>query len=286
MISQSRNSTAILYSLVSASLFSCTHVVIKFVSQDLHAYHIAFWNDVFAMITVLLLSKWLGGINSTLRSPNKKYHLLRAMGLTIGYLVLIISLTKMPIANAYSLFFTAPILGIVLALVFLKEKAQMYHVVSLLLGFAGILVILRPGFVALNTDMLYPLFAAMMFALSMVFGRKIPESETKLSFAFYPIVMTLVITGALTIPDFTVPSTENLMLLSLSGFMAGFAVLLAGLAYSYAKAAVVAPFEYVQMVWGVVFGFLFFQDIIGGLIALGSLMIICSGLNLIYHEKK
>lgn len=285
MILQSKNTTAILCSLVSASLFSFTHVVIKFVSQDMHAYHIAFWNDVSALITVLLLSRWLGGIKNTLHSSNKKYHLLRALGLTMGYLVLIISLTKMPIADAYSLFFTAPILGIILALIFLKEKAKMYHIISLLMGFLGILIILRPGFAALDTDMFYPLFAAMMFALSMVFGRKIPESETKLSFAFYPIIVTLIVTGILTASNFAMPSFNNLALLSLSGFMAGFAVLLAGLAYSYAKAAVVAPFEYIQMVWGVLFGFLFFQDILSGVVALGSIMIICSGLNLIYHEK-
>lgn len=285
MLSDNQKLVAILCSLLSASLFSCTHVIVKLIGDGMHAYHIAFWNDVFALITILIFASWLGGAKRALQSQNKPFHLLRAFCLTMGYLVLIISLTKMSMANAYSLFFTAPVLGIVWAIIFLKEKVKLYHIISLLLGFGGVLVILRPGFIELNTDMLYPLFSALMFSGAMVFGRKIPPSETKISFALYPILMTLIVTGILTVADFEIPQTSHLLLLTFSGFMAGFAVLLAGLAYAKAAAAIVAPFEYVQMVWGVLFGWFFFKDVLELFPALGSALIIISGLFLIYHEK-
>lgn len=285
MISDNPKLIAIFCSLASASLFSFTHVIIKTIGDDLHAYHIAFWNDIFALITILLFSRRLGGLKTALQSGHKKFHLLRALSLTLGYLVLIVSLTKMPIADAYSLFFTAPILGIILAAIFLKEGIKTHHVISLIFGFGGVLVILRPGFIEVDTDMFYPLSAALMFSLGMVFGRKLPPTETKLSFGLYPILVTLLVTGMLVANDFVIPDTQILLLLTASGFMAGFAVLLAGLAYAKASAAIVAPFEYIQMVWGVLFGFLIFHDVLGLIPAIGSGLIIISGLYLIYHEK-
>lgn len=285
MITDNTKLIAIFCSLASATLFSFTHVIIKYIGDSYHAYHIAFWNDIFALITILIFSRRLGGLKTALQSTQKKFHLLRAISLTLGYLILIVSLTKMPIANAYSLFFTAPILGIILAAIFLKEGIKGHHVISLIFGFSGVLVILRPGFIELNTDMFYPLSAALMFSLGMVFGRKLPPTETKLSFGLYPILVTLLVTGLLVANDFVIPDLKTMLLLTASGFMAGFAVLLAGLAYAKATAAIVAPFEYIQMVWGVLFGFLIFSDVLGLVPAIGSALIIISGLYLIYHEK-
>lgn len=285
-LSPNQKLVAILCSLGSASLFSCTHVIVKYVSTDLHAYHIAFWNDVFALIAILFFSRQLGGVKKTLQSQNKLLHSLRAICLTMGYLLLIVSLTKMPIADAYSLFFTAPILGIIGAAYFLKEHVRRYHIIALFMGFAGVLFILRPGFISLDTALFYPLAAASFFAASMVFGRQIPDTETKFSFGLYPVLMTLIVTGVLVTADFKIPNIESLFLLATSGFMAGFAVLLAGLAYAKASAAIVAPFEYIQMVWGVMFGYFIFHDVLTLPLSIGAGLIILSGLYLVHHAQK
>lgn len=285
-LTKNQKLVAILCSLGSASLFSCTHVIVKYVSIDLNAYHIAFWNDVFALLAILLFSRQLGGLQKTLKSQNKLLHSLRAICLTMGYLLLIISLTKMAIPTAYSLFFTAPILGIIAAAFFLKENVRSFHIIALMVGFIGVLFILRPGFIAIDLTIFYPLAAAMFFAASMVFGRQIPDTETKFSFGLYPVLMTLLVTGLLIATDFKIPTMEGLILLATSGFMAGFAVLLAGLAYAKASAAIVAPFEYVQMVWGVLFGYFIFNDVLGLYPSIGATLIILSGLYLVHHAKR
>lgn len=276
---------AILLIFISTSLFAFADVIVKTLSDDLNAYQIGFWIDAFALIIFLTLSKKLGGFKNTLQSKYIRYHLLRSTCLSIGYVALLFSLIKMSLAETHSLFFTCPIFGVIFSAIILKERIKYYHVIAIIMGFIGVLIILRPGLIALNTDLFYPLFAALMFGMGMVFNRKIPDTETKLSFVLYPIFTTLCVTGLLAFPDFGFGNAP-LPTLALTGLMTGTAVLLVGLAYAKAPTAVVAPIEYVRIVWGIVLGYFVFGDILGTIPAIGAGVIITSGLYLIYCERK
>lgn len=286
LLSLNQPTKAILYALGGHSLFSFTHVAIKYLGYSLNAYAIAFWNDVFALITVLCFSKALGGLHNTIRSRHKPAHLLRGFFLTLGFIMIVIAFTHIPIANVNSMTFAAPLLGTLISIVVLGEKAKRYHWLAMMAGFGGVLIILRPGLENTNIYNLLALAGALSFALSMIFGRKLPETETKLSLAFYPIIVTLTVTGLLLLTDFQVPDMREMAILCASGFLSGFAVLCVGRSFTLAPVATVAPFEYVQIIWAMSFGFLVFGDRLDPYTAIGAVLIIAGGIYLMLHENR
>ena len=163
---------AIFCVILGTSLFATADVFVKFLGEGMTIFQIAFWVDIFALIAVLLFSRPLGGLKKTLNSSNKKLHLLRSAFITLGYFALLVSLINAPLAETYSLLFTAPILGIIWSFIFLKEKIKTYHAIALTLGFLGVLFVLNPGFSEFNPYLLFSFVTAVMFSFAMVVGRK------------------------------------------------------------------------------------------------------------------
>ena len=126
---------AILYALAGHSMFSFTHVAMKYVSTDLNAYAIAFWNDVFAFIAIILFARQLGGWKATLNSNYKAIHIIRSIFLTAGFIFIVMALAAMPIANVNSMTFTAPLIGTLISIIVLKERAKSFHWLALFGGF-------------------------------------------------------------------------------------------------------------------------------------------------------
>lgn len=272
---------------VGVSLFAFGDVVHKFLSADLTPFSIAFWNDIFALFAVLLFAKPLGGVAAALASPRKPFHFARSLCLTIGWLLILAGIARMPLADTYSLMFSWPIFATILAALLLGEKVLRHHWISIVGGFCGVMLILRPGTGIFDTDMIFPLAAAGFFAAASIFSRLLPPSETKLSFALYPILVTLAVSGGgMLATSVQLPNILSLTLLAVSGTLSGFAVIMVGMAFSRGNTAVVAPFEYLKMLWAVVFGYLVFGDVPDPLMMAGAALIIASGMYLMVMERR
>ncbi|USO03840.1 MAG: DMT family transporter [Rhodospirillales bacterium] len=280
------NSKGILCAFLGYSLFAVSNALMKGTASDVSVYNIVFWNDVFALLAVFALHRQLGGFRKTLQTRYLKFHLLRSVLLTLQFICLIFALAAMPMANSYSLFFCAPLITTFLAIPFLKEKAHLFHWISLLGGITGILIILNPEARQFNMGVLYALASALLVSLGNLANRKIGQDETKFSFAFYPILSTLIISGGLSLAEFKVPEARHMFMLALAGIGSGTGVLLVGMAFTLTSTAAASSFLYIQMVWAVVLGYLMFGDVLTLRIAAGSAFIIVSGLYLVWHEKK
>jgi S-adenosylmethionine uptake transporter len=155
-----------------------------------------------------------------------------------------------------------------------------------LVGFCGVLVILRPGFAALDIGHLAALGAAICFALSAIILRRLGDSEPSGTLLVSSMAGLLLATGPALPFIFVPPSATDLGLLVLGGVLAGLAHIGTVKSYRMAAPAIVAPFQYSQMLWAVLYGYVVFADLPHWWTLAGSLVIVASGLYILWRETR
>lgn len=279
---------AILCAVAAFSLFSIGDATFKHLTATLSVPAVCAWAAIFASLYLFLLSFTQGGPRRQLRTNHLGIHLLRGGIVFVHATLAIVAFSALPMATVYSMLFLAPFLIALLAIRFLGERATRAHWAAIAAGFAGILIVLRPGFVPFSLPAGAGLAAAVLFAISSMIVRKIRAgNDSALCFAFYVQVMiaggsfALMILRGLETPNLT----ETLFLALAGATSAGGNILLAR-AYLLAPSATVAPFHYVQMLWAVALGALLFGDVPDLWVGLGAMVIIGAGLLLIRVEAR
>jgi drug/metabolite transporter (DMT)-like permease len=143
---------------------------------------------------------------------------------------------------------------------------------------------LRPGASPVGPGALAALGAACASACAILLVRKLSVTETTTSIAFYSNVVAVLLMAALFSPTFIVPSLPHLAMMATSGLIGGSALLILIAAYRRTPAALVAPFQYTQMIWAIVLGLLFWGDLPETAMLLGASIVAASGLFILYRE--
>ncbi len=269
--------------LLAFALFSSMDAMIKWLSADYPVHEMLFFNAAFGLLPVALMTWRAGGLGQ-LRTRRLGLHLLRAGCGMIGGFCAFTAYSLMPLAAAYAFIFTTPLLITLLSVPLLGETVRWRRWSAVLVGFAGVLIMLQPGNGSFELAAGAALAAATASALSIILVRKLSASETTASIAFYTNAAVAVVMGCLLPIGFVPPSLADLALMALAGLTGGAALMLLIAGYRRAQAAVVAPFQYSQMLWGVVLGWLLWGDLPSSAIALGATFVVASGLYILYRE--
>lgn len=248
---------------------------------------IAFFLQLFFLPLLLALSPWIGGIRAALRTDKLWLHVLRALCGVLIFYMMINGFKQLGLALSYTLIFVGPFFAALLSIVFLKEKVGIYRWLSMAGGFLGILVVLRPGIEQLHPAALGILLAALLFAVTTIIARKIGEDEPLLAFSLFGSVISLQAYAVLTFWDgeAMIPRGGQWALFALIAVFHVGGSLMTARAFSMTETALVAPFHYVQLLWGTLFGIVIFSTVPDVWTALGACLIVMSGLFLIYRER-
>jgi len=282
-----KDKKGILFALVGFSLFSCGDMMIKLLGDSgFEPPEIAFFLQLFFLPLLLILSPWIGGIRATLRTDKLWLHVLRALGGVLIFYMMINGFRQLGMAMSYTLIFVGPFFATLLSAVILKDKVGMYRWFSLAGGFAGILIVLRPDTGQLDPAALGILLAALLFAINTIIARRIGENEPLLAFSLFGSVISMQVFGVMIFWDgqARIPSGWEWGLFALIGMFHVGGSLLTARAFSMTETALVAPFHYVQLLWGTLFGIVIFSTVPDRWTALGASVIVMSGLFLIYRE--
>lgn len=261
--------------------------MIKLLADDgFEAPEIAFFLQLFFLPLLLALSPWIGGIRAALRTDKLWLHVLRALCGVLIFYMMINGFKQLGLALSYTLVFVGPFFAALLSIVFLKEKVGIYRWLSMAGGFLGILVVLRPGFEQLHPAALGILLAALLFAVATIIARKIGEDEPLLAFSLFGSVISLQAYAVLAFWDgeAMIPRGGQWGLFALIAVFHVGGSLMTARAFSMTETALVAPFHYVQLLWGTLFGIVIFSTVPDVWTALGASLIVMSGLFLIYRE--
>jgi len=205
--------------------------------------------------------------------------------MTISTSTFFLALSLIPLVNCMVIIFVAPIVVTALAGPFLGEVVGKWRWSAVLIGFIGILIILKPsgGFVDLGT--IYAFIAAVTYALISLTSRKLANKETTYNLSFYMFIGPTLVGGVGSSFNWVAPTTEAWILFILCGVLGGIGFIFYNLAYQKAEASLLASFEYTGLIWAAAAGYFLFAETIDVNIWLGASIVILGGLIILLRES-
>ena len=246
-----------------------------------------FLRSAFALALFLALAPRLFGGFRMLRSKRWPWHALRtalACGAMFGFFY---GLSRMPLVNALTLGFTAPLMVTVLSVPFLGEHVGWRRWLAVVAGFIGVLVMLRPGTNNFDFASFTILFAALCYASQAITSRHLGKTESLLSLSVYVVVGPMIVSTFLVGSGIWIPpDIKGWLLMAGAGACSTMAWIGFINGYRSASPAILAPLEYLALVGGAIAGYLIWDEIPDIYVVLGALIIIASGIFVVYRELK
>ncbi len=276
--------TGVLFALLGYALFSTHDVVIKFLGSDYAPFQILFFSVLlsFPFATLMLMGDTSQG---TLRPANPRWVAVRTVAGVITGSAAFYAFSVLPLAQVYAFIFAAPLIITVLSIPILGEKVGVHRWAAVVLGLIGVLIVLRPGAEPLTLGHIAGLPAAVGSAVVSVVTRKIGRAERSAVLMLYPMMANVILMACLLPFVYKPLPVEHLGLLAMMSFLGFTAGLCIIAAYRFADAAIVAPMQYSQIIWGAAFGFLIFKETPDQATGLGAAVIIAAGLYVVIRES-
>jgi drug/metabolite transporter (DMT)-like permease len=281
----SPNVKGALLALLAFAIFATHDVIVKVLGGIYSPFQIVFYSVLlsFPLAMMMLMRDATPG---TLVPVHPWWLALRTGAAVATGVSAFYAFSVLPLAQTYAILFAAPLLITILAIPVLGETVRIHRWMAVLVGLAGVLVVLRPGQTELSLGHLAALVAAVGGALASIVVRKIGADERPVVMLLYPMMATF-ICMAVALPFVYRPMPiEHLGMLGIIAAFAWFAGRLVIAAYQAGEAAIIAPMQYSQIIWASIFGYLFFDEVIDGATALGAAIIIASGLYIVLRESR
>lgn len=282
--SQDESGKAIAYLLMGVAGGLGLDLCAKEILRSYTLEQFVFLRSLIGVAIFLILARQFGGTNS-LKTRRWGWHFVRtalAVGAMFGFFY---GLSRMPLVNALTLGFTAPLIVTALSVPFLGEEVGWRRWTAVIVGFVGVLIILRPGAQAVTFGHLAVLFAAFCYACLAITARKLASTETSYSMSVYVVVGPLLAAMFLMGSSGWAPPDGTAWLLF---FGAGACSVIAWIGiiggYRRASPAMLAPFEYTALVGGAIAGYVFWGEVPDRWAIAGAAVIIASGLFVVYRE--
>ncbi|MGX9355863.1 DMT family transporter [Roseobacteraceae bacterium S113] len=281
----SQSTSSILFALAAFALFSTHDVFVKVLGATYAPFQIVFFSVLFGfpLVTIMLLRDQTVG---TLIPKHPWWTLARTIAAVITAACAFYAFSVLPLAQTYAIIFASPLLITLLAIPVLGEKVGIRRGIAVLVGLAGVMVVLNPGTTELTLGHAAALGCAIGGAVASIIVRKIGRDERPVVLILYPMVTNFVLMAMLLPFVYEPMPVEHLGLLFL---VAAFA-LVAGTflirAYTLGEAAVIAPMQYSQILWATLYGALFFGETPAANTAIGAGIIIASGLYIVLRESR
>ncbi len=280
------------------AVFSVMDVMIKDLSDTYGTVQIYFFRSLLALIPAWFLLRSEGGM-AALRTRRLGFHIFRSCVSMSFLLCFFYALHLLPLADLYAITFAAPLFITALGVPMLGERVGPHRWAAIGVGFIGVLVILRPGGEVFSIGGLIGLISSLLFSFSMIFTRQLSRTESNGAIVTYFALTSTVLSG-LALPfvwvqpvfgDWAEITAIGLLsndwtLLVAVGLIGGIGQILITHAFRSAPAAIVSPFQYTSILWGLIFGYAFFGDLPDAIMLVGAAIVTGSGLYILYRETR
>jgi len=249
----------ILWMALAAVFFSISFGLVRHISETIDAFEQTFWRQVIGVI-ILLPFAWRAGFKG-LKTRQLGTNLIRNAVGYVGISMSFYSITLIPMADSVALQFTLPLFTMVFAYLILNEKVGRHRIAATVVGFAGALVILRPGIVEINLGMTVALLAAASFGVSDTLVRRLSRTDGTTLIVFYGFALQIPIALAVSLFNWVTPSLADwpwLIALGLTSFAAQWSL---ARAFVLAEASLVSPVLFIRLPMVAVIGFFFFAQV-------------------------
>ena len=268
---------------LSTIAFSIMHGLVRFVSEVLPPFQIAFFRNIFGL--AFLLPLLMRSRFAILRTKQIGLHALRGVINMAAMLMFFTALAISPIAKVTALGFTAPIFMAILAVLVLGERFRIYRWSAIFLGFVGMLIILRPGLVAIDTGALLVIGSAALWAVAMIIIKIQSRTESSLTIVAYMGIFLGVFSIAPAVWVWQPFGLQTLGFMVLIGLFGSIAQMAISESLKETDSTALMPFDFLKLIWAAMIGVWFFSEIPDIYTWIGATVIFLSGLFIAIRER-
>lgn len=279
---------SIFFMMLSVGTYAFQDVIVKEMACQISLRQIIFCRSLFVFIPIFCVS-WISkeSLWSSCRHVQKPHkHLLRAVLSFLALICFVYAFSQMPLANAYTLTFAAPLFMTALSGPLLHEVIKPHRWFCVIMGFVGVVVVARPATDAFQWASLVALFGGLVYAGSLILVRELSQTESNLMIVFTFTSLSILFSLPFALfswQPLTLSQWGGLMLIGILGGAAQFAMTQA---FRLSAVSLIAPFDYVALLWALAFDYLFFSYHPDWDTLLGAALIILAGLWIIRKERE
>tara|TARA_Y100000768_G_C23918459_1_gene653600 strand:- start:286 stop:1146 length:861 start_codon:yes stop_codon:yes gene_type:complete len=218
-------------------------------------------------------------------SRNVKLQIVRSVLSIIESGLFVLSFRYLTLANAHSIGSLAPVIIVVLSALILREKVNLKTWIAIFFGFLGVLIIMRPGLSIFDPKSLIPLTAAFFLSLYQIVTRKVSETDKPETSLFYTSIIGIILMSVL-MPFYWYPMQSFSYYLFIGvGLFFALGIYFQIIALTFTRASVVQPFHYTLILWAIILGYIFYDDVPDNYTILGAVIITLSGIYVLNNRQ-
>ena len=279
-----RNQLGVLYGIASVACFAMMDASVKWLDM-FPVGQVLFSRFFFGLIPILMLVP-RSEFKTFYKTSRPKLHAFRAITGTLAIIALFIGLREIPLADVVSLTFGGPIFVTLGSIFFLSEKVGIRRWLAVLIGFFGMLLIVKPAYEELNIYYIFPIIFCIFFACVALSIRSLSSTEPNYRIALYFSLLSMIV-GLLTLPfGWVMPNKFEFFLLIFTGLVGSVANILLTVSLRYAEASLVTPTKYLNLVFAILLGYFIWSEIPKLLTLVGAGLIIISSVIIFMRESE
>lgn len=294
----------ILFLLLAMLIGSLQSVAVKWIGGNYSVLEIVTLRSLVALPLTLLFFRLEGG-KGLPATQQPKLECVRGIFLFLSYTTYMMGLAALPLADVESIRFSGPLMITILSVLMLSERVELRRWLALIVGFMGVLLIIRPGSANFNEGTLFILISVLFYALNAILTRKLQGTDSSATMAYFStwvyLGATLVVSPLAAVvgetPDahpsiaflfhaWTLPTLLDLTIMFGLGFVWAAWMYFMTRAYSVAQASVVAPFEYASLPISIMWGFIIWHELPTVMTVAGASLTLLSGMYILYQDRQ
>ena len=276
-------SVSVLLMILSGVCFVAMHSAAKYLADEVHIFEIVFLRC--ALVVVILSPFLFKEGKKSLFTKQPKNQIYRIVTNSIAILLFFYGLSITPLSLATVLNFTAPIFTVIFAVIFLKEKLTTYRLISLVLGFIGVMCVLRPD-LSLNLGGLLVLLSSLVWASSLIFIKKLTKTDSAVTISLYAGVGMMPATFAAAYPYLEEINAVQFLFILFIALSGTTAQTLLNSALKRGDLSFLLPLDFLRLIWSVLLGIALFGESTSVFLWLGGLFILGATTLIVTSERK
>lgn len=280
----SKNQLGIIYMILSVISFSVMDIIVKLMSDDYPTGQLIFFRGIFGLIPILFIIP-KNRFKNLLETQKIKLHLVRAFGGAFAMTFLYLGLKYLPIADAITISFAAPIFATIFSILFLNETVRFIRWFAIILGMTGVIIVLKPGTDLFTYYSFYPILFCLGFATISIAIKKLSKTEPDYLIALY-FTFVLILFGTISIYFGWVPiKSEDIVFLIMIGLSGSIGNIFLTKSIREADVSLVTPIKYLSLVFAILAGIFIFNEKLSYLTVAGACLIIISSFVIFKRES-
>jgi drug/metabolite transporter (DMT)-like permease len=280
----SNNKLAIFLIITSVFFGTVMLSFLKIAQEDVNVYVAGFFR--FFLGLVIILPYIVKNKDAVLKTTHLKQHFLRAILGLPAMLIYFSALVLLPIEKLTAISFVVPLIVTILAVFFLGEKIYIYRTLALILGFSGMLVIIRPGFVDISIGVYMVLFSALLWSINIIITKKISKDDSAITILAYQSIFMSLLSFFIVIFFWEMPSLKTFIYLILAAMCGTVLHLTLNHAFKLVDVSMTQPYSFLNLVFASIIGYFVFDEMPDLYTWIGALIIFTGVLIISYREMK